>query len=515
MHDLVTAERMQEFAAYADRHELFELFEHLVSKMLIERPSDIHQFLIENIPKPRIPSIVVVSPPASGESTICSSIAKQYGAVHIQVSALLRVAIEKQTALGVQAKPYMEKGQLVPDVIILGLVTARLQDADVLQRGYVLEGLPRTKEQAFGMQKKGILPEHIILFEIPDDTIVDYLSNLRFDPVTSKMYHLKVDPPPSNPMVEARLVSKAHDSEPIVRARLALYHRHIPGIKACFRGFIRNFKFDQGIFGNERQVLKQVLLYLGMKRESRAPRSHRVILMGLTGCGKTTIAHMLHQKYGFIHVSPKLAILSEISNRGNNAEVLRPFVDRAEEAPEDLIIELIIKRLKSSDCVDKGWILEGFPRTTAQAMELQSRGIMPNRVIWLETPAEVCLSRLTKRRFDPETGRVVHTDHLPSEVTAAELDSWIQKDRDSEGQVRARLEYEASLKSELQSFYGVRSIADAGHPSSQRVGIMHEIDSLDVGEGQGFGGATNPSANTCFELVEGMLMRSIPAQLPS
>ena len=81
-------------------------------------------------------------------------------AVHIRVGQLIRAAIDRQTATGLQAKTFVERGQLVPDTIISNLVFARLQESDVIDKGYVLDGFPRTREQALSMQRRGILPDH-------------------------------------------------------------------------------------------------------------------------------------------------------------------------------------------------------------------------------------------------------------------------------------------------------------------------------------------------------------------
>jgi adenylate kinase family enzyme len=83
-----------------------------------------------------------------------------FDAVHVKVGQLLRVAIDKQTATGLQAKSFVEKGQLVPDVIVNNLVFARLQEPDVLEKGYVLEGYPRNRQQIIAMQQRGIIPDH-------------------------------------------------------------------------------------------------------------------------------------------------------------------------------------------------------------------------------------------------------------------------------------------------------------------------------------------------------------------
>jgi adenylate kinase len=79
---------------------------------------------------------------------------------------MIRAAIDKQTTTGIQAKSFVERGQLVPDAIISNLVFARLQEPDVMTKGYVLEGYPRNRDQALVMQRKGILPDHLSTFFI-------------------------------------------------------------------------------------------------------------------------------------------------------------------------------------------------------------------------------------------------------------------------------------------------------------------------------------------------------------
>jgi adenylate kinase len=74
---------------------------------------------------------------------------------------MIRAAIDKQTMIGIQMKTFVEKGQLVPDSIIINLVFARLQEPDVAAKGFVLEGFPRTREQALAMQRKGILADNM------------------------------------------------------------------------------------------------------------------------------------------------------------------------------------------------------------------------------------------------------------------------------------------------------------------------------------------------------------------
>lgn len=81
--------------------------------------------------------------------------------MYIHSGALLETAIEKQTTIGIQAKPYIERGVLVPDIMITTLVMQRLKDPEVVEKGYVLDGFPRTKAQANSLIQAGYIPDHV------------------------------------------------------------------------------------------------------------------------------------------------------------------------------------------------------------------------------------------------------------------------------------------------------------------------------------------------------------------
>ena len=204
----------------------------------------------------------------------------------------------------------MEKGQLVPDIIINNLVLSRLHEPDVLEKGYVLEGYPRNRQQALCMQQKGIIPDHssklymilnLVIFDVPDHVILERVIGLRYDPATNRVYHMKYDPPPKNSTVESRLVRKASDSEQATSIRLNVYRKNIAGILDTWKIKSNILSYPEGIMGNEQAVYKDVFNVLGRKPVSRAPRSYKIILVGLPGSGKSKIAHLLHQKYEFVH----------------------------------------------------------------------------------------------------------------------------------------------------------------------------------------------------------------------
>ncbi|KAJ3312804.1 Adenylate kinase 8, partial [Blyttiomyces sp. JEL0837] len=485
MDILLEPAKFETFAAYADRHELFDLFERLLSRMLIERPADPLQWMIEALQKPvgmykerhkfsnisvmlgthdiatssTVPSIVMCGPPSCGLSNICERVARAHDAIYISTRTLLQNAIEKQTSMGMQAKPFIEKGQLVPDQVMLSLITQRLQEPDVAAHGYVLEGFPRTKEQAFSMQMKGLIPTHFALVEVPDQVIVDRCVGTRIDPVTKKIYHLTYDPPPRDLIAEGRLIQKNLHQEPIVRRRLSQYRANLNGVIASFKKTLRKFNYPKGIVGvdEEEKALNDILEFIGTKKITRAPRQFKIIIQGLPGSGKTSLAKFVEEKYGFVHVSPRKIIQEEVSSKSVWAHELQQFVDYPENVDRGIMMDLIVKRLKRDDCKTQGWVLEGFPNTKAEADELSKHDIFPNRLIWLRVDEQTCKNRLLNRRFDPITGHPVNLLHLPPELANSDsVQPWPQLPSDTEENIERRMSLSQNLKSEMEEAYSYK-----------------------------------------------------------
>ncbi|OFK22465.1 adenylate kinase [Olsenella sp. HMSC062G07] len=126
--------------------------------------------------------IVLLGAPGAGKGTQAQKLVEDYGVAHISTGDLLRAAVKAQSALGVQAKGYMDAGKLVPDELVIGLVTERLQQDDA-QRGFVLDGFPRNTEQADALDvelaKLDMGLDAALLVDVRPEVIVNRLSSRR------------------------------------------------------------------------------------------------------------------------------------------------------------------------------------------------------------------------------------------------------------------------------------------------------------------------------------------------
>ena len=133
---------------------------------------------------------------------------------------MLRAAVASGSELGAEAKGYMEAGLLVPDEVIIGLISERLQEPDAVS-GLLLDGYPRTIAQAEALAEVEKVSA-VISIEGPDEAIVERIVGRRMDPETGRIYHIRFNPPPTE--LSERVVQRKDDNEDTVRNRLSAYH---------------------------------------------------------------------------------------------------------------------------------------------------------------------------------------------------------------------------------------------------------------------------------------------------
>ncbi len=168
--------------------------------------------------------IIFLGPPGAGKGTQAQIICQKMGIPQISTGDMLRAAIAAQTETGLKAKEYMDKGQLVPDAVVIDIVKERLNNEDC-QKGYILDGFPRTVEQAQTLGTFADIDAAINL-DVPDEVLVARLSGRRVCPLCGAPYHVdrlngekvcKVDATP--------LIQRDDDKPETVLNRLKVYHQ--------------------------------------------------------------------------------------------------------------------------------------------------------------------------------------------------------------------------------------------------------------------------------------------------
>ncbi len=185
----------------------------------------------------------------------------------------------------------------------------------------------------------------------------------------------------------------------------------------------------------------------------------KIMLLGPPGSGKGTQAKFICEHYGIPQISTGDMLRAAVQAGTELGERVKAIMDAGELVPDDLILALIRERIAQPDCAD-GFLLDGFPRTIAQAEGLEQMGVTLDWVIEIEVPDEEIVKRLSGRRVHPGSGRVYHLLYNPpkedckDDVTGEPL---IQRDDDKEETVRKRLEVYHRQTAPLVDFYRRRA----------------------------------------------------------
>ncbi|KAJ0403232.1 hypothetical protein ATCC90586_001639 [Pythium insidiosum] len=392
------------------------------------------------------PKLVIAGPPAGGKGTQCELLVEAFGVVHLSTGDMLRAAIAAGSALGREAQAFMHAGELVPDALILDVILERLRASDCEARGWLLDGFPRTAAQARAMARVGLMPDVVVVLDVPDDEVVKRISGRRVDPETGRTFHLEFNPPPpQDEALRARLIQRADDTEATVRTRLGKFHEHCGAVVDAFRAASRVVRVD-GLQPKQRVSDEIVDAVLTVKHAQKlrylVRRSHlaapRLVITGPPAGGKGTQCELLVELLGVVHLSTGDMLRAAIAAGAPLGLQAKRFMDAGQLVPDELIVDVVLERVQRPDCAAQGWLLDGFPRTAAQAEAMLAQGVEPDLVLALDVPDDEVVRRISGRRVDPVTGRTYHVAFNPPPPEVATR--VVQRSDDTEETVRQRLE---------------------------------------------------------------------------
>jgi adenylate kinase len=186
--------------------------------------------------------VAFLGPPGAGKGTQARDLAREWSVPHIATGDMLREAVAAGTALGREAKGYMDKGALVPDDVIISMIAERLRQPDA-RNGFLLDGFPRTIAQAEGLERLlkdlGHPLDRVIYFDVAEPELVRRLTGRRVCRACGHSFHVVSNPPRREGVCDAcggELYQRVDDSESTVRNRLAVYARQTAPLLDWYSG---------------------------------------------------------------------------------------------------------------------------------------------------------------------------------------------------------------------------------------------------------------------------------------
>ncbi len=203
--------------------------------------------------------LILLGAPGAGKGTQAEILASKLSIPTISTGNILREAIKNGTETGLKAKSFMDKGMLVPDDVIIGIVKERLAQPDCAN-GYILDGMPRTLPQAQALLDNGIEIDRVVSIEVDDAMIEARMTGRRVCGKCGASYHIVANPPKTEGICNAcgsELVIRDDDKPETVRRRLTVYHNETEALKGFYEklGKLRLVEGNQPIEDATRDIL--------------------------------------------------------------------------------------------------------------------------------------------------------------------------------------------------------------------------------------------------------------------
>ncbi|MBO8126503.1 MAG: adenylate kinase [Firmicutes bacterium] len=211
--------------------------------------------------------MILLGPPGAGKGTQAHYLVEKYGMYHLSTGDILREAKEADSELGRQAKAYMDKGELVPDEIVIGLVREKLQDPSVRLVGFLLDGFPRTLAQAKALDE--LLDEldqelvAVVNLEVQPVTIVERLAKRRVCRECKASFHLEFNPPETEGICDycgGELYQRSDDQEETILRRLNVYQQQTEPLITYYdqKGLLVNIDGERSVEEVSEAITKQL-----------------------------------------------------------------------------------------------------------------------------------------------------------------------------------------------------------------------------------------------------------------
>ena len=181
-------------------------------------------------------NIIFFGAPGAGKGTQAEIVSEKLNIPTISTGAIIRAAIKAGTDMGKSAQSFIEKGNLVPDEVVIGIIKDRLEESDC-KNGFILDGFPRTIPQAEALDRMGVNIDVVLELSVSDDEIVTRMSGRRVCPKCGATYHTKFNPSTAGENCDKcgeALSIRKDDAPEVVKSRLVVYHEETEPLKEYY-----------------------------------------------------------------------------------------------------------------------------------------------------------------------------------------------------------------------------------------------------------------------------------------
>lgn len=444
-------------------------------------------------------NIAILGPSGAGKGTQAAGLCSAFNLRHLSIGDLLRKNLEARTALGLLARKYMDRHELVPDEVVDAMIEEQVAGVPAAQ-GLLLDGFPRTPEQAAFLEdlfaRSGRRLDAVVYLKLAESAVQERLQGRLVCHRCHAPYHAQWRPPARSGVCDAcggELRPRPDDHAEIAGRRLRAFQRHVFPVLEYYQAGRRLHLVEANRPVEAVQEAVVALLGAVQRREAAAAtreevaslrpapmstatmirltrrRTLNLVLLGGPGSGKGTQAENLEREFQLCHVASGDLFRENLKNATRLGQLAKSYMDRGELVPDDITEAMVEERLERVED-GRGFLLDGFPRTLPQAVALTEMLTKLSRplgsVLYIRVSDATLVERLSGRWICHACQTPFHMLFKPParagvcDKCGGEL---YQRDDDKPDTVRARLKTFHKQTEPLIAYY-------------QRAGLLVEID---------------------------------------
>ena len=410
---------------YFHTHKVYELIERLFEELIVNKPENPIDYLIERLKRKTTKRIFITGTPGAGVDDICLALTNSLEYKCINMTQLIDNEISNESERVEKIKKNYNECRYIDDDIIIDILREQLIKCEEENISYIVEDFPRNRTQAIFLQSFGLLPDNVILLKTSKEKSLESIeekikNNFENDGIEKTEEEIK------------NLSAISYDESDI----------NLKALKDIFNGYYQEVDVDK--FEQQFDIVDTLANLLKYKIKSSEARNPPRIMLIIPPCfNKKRIGMKVSSKLKISNVDVMDLLKREIEKKNENSKNILDALDRNDTVDNKYVLKFLEERLYSSDCMINGWVITGFPKSELQInyMEHMKSEIRPNLIVLIDPDEKRIEENADKKRYDPCTGiSYIEGTEEYSKLGEEELNRLIKRKQDEGEVLKKRIE---------------------------------------------------------------------------
>ena len=410
---------------YFHTHKVYELIERLFEELIVNKPENPIDYLIERLQRKTTKRIFITGAPGAGVDDICLALTNSLEYKCINMTQLIDNEISNESERVEKIKKNYNECRYIDDDIIIDILREQLIKCEEENISYIVEDFPRNRTQAIFLQSFGLLPDNVILLKTSKEKSLESIeekikNNFENDGIEKTEDEIK------------NLSAISYDESDI----------NLKALKDIFNGYYQEVDVDK--FEQQFDIVDTLANLLKYKIKSSEARNPPRIMLIIPPCFiKKRIGMKVSSKLKISNVDVMDLLKREIEKKNENSKNILDALDRNDTVDNKYVLKFLEERLYSSDCTINGWVTTGFPKSELQInyMDHMKSEIRPNLIVLIDPDEKRIEENADKKRYDPCTGiSYIEGTEEYSKLGEEELNRLIKRKQDEGEVLKKRIE---------------------------------------------------------------------------